>query len=242
MSFKYIQFCKDEYAEVYYYEGKDFMEIIKGKILFNYCNVQIYYFNSSNMDTTSNILLEERPWHFDLIFQSEIKSDILYICKNYMSDGKTSSELNAYNVEDLLNENKKDKTPLFSFIISKSENVYGYCEYDNKYLLLDTFRKGIYIFDMDTKTKVAVCDVQSIHDKPGWNSFYIDYQKYCGKMHKLEDGQIIRIYPLLTSIDIRECISKEKDFCYLEPRVIFIGNYIVELCENSIIFTYQICN
>lgn len=48
---------------------------------------------------------------------------------------------------------------LFEITISESEHTYSMLEYDKQYVLFDTIVKGIYIFDIQTKTKLAVCDV-----------------------------------------------------------------------------------
>ena len=48
------------------------------------------------------------------------------------------------------------KIPSYTIEISKSQNVFSICEYDKKFLLLDTINNGIYIVDMESKQKVAV--------------------------------------------------------------------------------------
>ena len=123
--------------------------------------------------------------------------------------------------------------------ISNSENVFGYCEYDSKYLLLDTICKGIYIFDMDSKTKVAVCDINPEFPKNGWNTYYIEYHKNIGKMFKLKDGQVLKFIPSLTIVDIRECIRNEKG--HIPPKTYILnGKYFIELSYDNYIKSYQL--
>lgn len=40
--------------------------------------------------------------------------------------------------------------------VSGSQNIFALCEYDKKFLLLDTIGNGIYIIDTELKQKVAV--------------------------------------------------------------------------------------
>jgi hypothetical protein len=58
-----------------------------------------------------------------------------------------------------------------NFKISESEIVYGCCEYDKKYILFDTLNKGIYIFEIETKTKVAVSNMIYKVDIPNYKNY-----------------------------------------------------------------------
>lgn len=172
------------------------MEAIEGKLLYTSGGSasSIDCIDSTNFE--DSCILDGVRKHFDLIFRSEINPEQLFICENE-DYGNKSSRLLVYDIQKFCN--KKDiKNPLFTMKISNSENVYGYCEYDEHYLLLDTILKGIYIFDMKTKTKAAVCNLT--RSKVMTN---IRFRRY-GKMYKLADGQIIRMYYDLCFVDIRE--------------------------------------
>lgn len=80
---------------------------------------------------------------------------------------------------------------------------------------------------METKTKVAVCDGKVVSTYRGLPYTY-------GKMVKLDDGHIVRMYALLNVIDVRK---SDVVSSYIESsrNFIQIGNSIVLLYDTSLI-------
>ena len=168
------------------------------------------------------------------MFISEYYPDYIYIIKNFSDNyqKKACSELSVYNVNDLCNSKVNS---IFKIGISNSENTYAYCEYNKKYLLFDTLAKGIYIFDIEARSKVAVCNV-----KIETRGIFSYSERGYKNMIKLEDGQIVRIDDnVINIIDIREetitkgCYEAVRDF-------VVIDKYIVFLRSNSYIFVEQL--
>ena len=219
----YNQYKKIQ-KEVRYFNGTDIFEAIDGKILFK-LYTDIKCFDSVKLDAKSTTLLSEEGWDI-LCFQSQYYTDHIYVCKNTYLDRMKTSKLSVYDIKEFCNENNKTKTPLFNIEVSKSENVLGYCEYNEKYLLLDTLSKGIYIIDMETKSKVAICDDKVCQT-------YRDPSYTYGKMVKLDDGHIVRTYALLQVIDIR---TKNVIGSFIESSRSFIqkGNCLVLLYDTSL--------
>lgn len=92
---------------------------------------------------------------------------------------------------------------------------------------------------MDTKTKVAVCDVRPEFPENGWNNYYIKYHKKIGKMHKLDDGRILTFLPSLTIVDIRECIIEFKSLS--APKAYILNDkYYIEISDNNYVISYQL--
>ena len=137
---------------------KQIMEAIDDKVLYVQRRSIIKCIDSNTLDINFTTLLSpEESWEYDIIFQSEFYPDYLYICKNLHTYEKKCSELSVYDINDFWN---KKINCLFTIKVSNSVNILAYCEYDKKYLLLDTIKNGIYIFDMETKNKVAVYDLK----------------------------------------------------------------------------------
>lgn len=181
--------------QLFYFDGKDFFEAIDGKILIK-SRDDVVCLDSVKLDALPTTLFSSGGWEI-ICFQSEYYTEHIYVCKNTYKGQDKSGSLSVYDIKDFCNENNKNKTPLFDIEVSKSENILGYCEYNEKYLLLDTLAKGVYIIDMETKTKVAVCDGKVV-------STYRDPAFAYGKMVKLNDGHIVRMYALLNVIDVRK--------------------------------------
>ena len=211
--------------QLFYFDGKDFFEAINGKILFESSD-DVVSFDSVKLDAKPITLFSSGGWKI-ICFQSEYYTEHIYVCKNTYKDRMKSGRLLVYDIKDFCNENNKNKTPLFDIEVSKSENILGYCEYNEKYLLLDTLAKGVYIIDMETKTKVAVCDgkVVTTYRDPGYPY---------GKMVKLDDGHIVRMYALLNVIDVRKS-EVVKSYIESSRSFIQIDNSIVLLYDTSLI-------
>ena len=212
-----------------FFPSENLMEAIDGKLLYTNTNL-IYCIDTKNSEYKKTVILTENLC-IDIIFISKFYPDYIYIIKNFRDNyqKKACSELTVYNVNDLCNSKVNS---IFKIEISNSENTYAYCEYDKKYLLFDTLAKGIYIFDIEARAKVAVCNVK-IETKRTTLSGY-------NNMIKLEDGQVVRIDDDgINIIDINEgtitkgCLEAVRDFVYIDK-------YIVFLRSNSYIFVVQL--
>ena len=211
--------------QLFYFNGKDFFEANNGKIMFT-CYTNVDYFDSIKLDANPKTLLSENAFNI-ICFQSEYYKEHIYVCKNTFLDNKKTASLSIYDINQFCDETKKNKTPLFSIVVSKSENVLGYCEYNEKYLLLDTLSKGIYIIDMETKSKVAICDGKVSKEYKELPSTY-------GKMVKLDDGHIVRMYALLEVIDIGKKDVVSDSYIESSRNFIQIDNSIVLLYDTSL--------
>lgn len=196
--------------------------------------VQIYQYPQKNI---KNGNISSR---LDIILPSEYYPDNFYICVNtiirfYGRDGGSfQSELLCFNIEEFIKNDEDNNKPLFSIEVSKSQNIYGICEYNKKYILLDTYKKGIYIINIELKQKVAVCmpDFSSKLPLIGL-SIYSDRKAGEGelyrKIEKLKDGQVFIRGKI---IDI-----KEEKLIELAPsinfqRILFSGDYIISVRDS----------
>lgn len=102
-----------------------------------------------------------KEYSLDIITQSEYYPENLYIIANFnMNQSKYESIVLVFNLNDFCDENNKNKKPLYSIEVSKSNNVFAICEYDKKYLLCDTINNGIFIIDIEEKLKAAVSELK----------------------------------------------------------------------------------
>ena len=212
--------------EISYFNAKDIFEAIDGKVLFKSYD-SIYYFDSVKLDSNAKMLFSEENAYDIIVFQSEYYSDHMYVCKNTWLNRNKTANLSIYDFKEFCNENNKTKKPLFNIEVSKSENILGYCEYNKRYLLLDTLSKGVYIIDMETKAKVAICDGEVAKYDLGPTKAY-------GKMLKLDDGHIVRMHGLLYIIDVRE---RKLIGSFIESSSNFIqkGNCLILLYDTSLL-------
>ena len=131
----------------------------------------------------------------DMILQSEYYPENLYICANIELPGDIyDSKLLVFNLEQFLKQKSPIKEPLFTIEVSKSQYIMALCEYDKKYILLDSYKNGIYIVDMESKQKVAVC-VPRVKMSNSFYNMYANRSTGGGtiyeKMIKLKDGQVL---------------------------------------------------
>lgn len=134
----------------------------------------------------------------------------------------------------MVDESSKNKKPLFTMVLSESRYVLGMCEYDKKYLLVDTLINGIYIFDMDTKTKVAIYDVEV--DKTIGNSYDYAYQT----LTKLEIGHVFSDLRYgFGTVDIKKRNQELFGQEWISDGFIK-GNYIIGTGPNTQMIVYQI--
>ena len=151
------------------------------------------------------------------------------------------------------------KIPLYIIEISKSQNVFSICEYDKKFLLLDTINNGIYIVDMESKQKVAVSILKYYikqfnkyitADEKGELGEHGKFAYLSRKMIKLKDGRVFIVRRNARIADIREQMMQEeflpiitsdfKAYSLITSEFIVSGNYIISLNREAGIYVLQI--
>ena len=177
-----------------------------------------------------------REYELAIVKLSKYYPENLYIIANidlHNNEGY-QSELLCFNIEKFIaNKSAKAKEPLFSILTSKSQSIIGFCEYDKKYILLDSCQKGIYIIDIELKQKVAVSvPKNSLNYKftGGGDSVY-------GDIIKLKDGQVFIDGKV---INVREQKYEDKVGMYRFRSFLLHGDYIIYLFKNTSIFIYKI--
>ena len=243
------------------YQCDFIIEPIEGSLLYTIgSNMEIFHIDIANLDPASKSLyfyrkgkgFNQRTYDLDIIHPSEYYPDYLYICGNDQFNRECKSDFLIFDLNKFCDRKIFPKTPLHTIEVSKSQNVFAICEYDKKYLLLDTINNGIYIVDMDLKQKVAVSILRlyikelnkyeeinikaDLVNKDKNNYFNYLYRK----MIKLKDGRVFIIRRGDAVADIREQVMQE----YFQPTIrsefIFCGNYIVSLHPKLGINVHQI--
>ena len=215
---------------------KVLIEAVDGKVLLSERSGKVILgLDSIKLDENLTTLLKD-DWDLDIIFPSELYPEHLYICKNRESPNRCS-ELDVYDIKEFCNEKKKNCL-IYNMKISESQNIYGFCEYDKKYLLFDTLNNGIYVFDLETKTKVAVSNM--IYKLDSISASYKDFGY--GKMIKLEDGQLIRWYCHIRIVDIVE--GNENYLYRVDSTLNFVkyDKYIILVYPNGYVVVVQLYN
>ena len=243
------------------YQCDFIIEPIEGSLLYTIgSNMEIFHMDIANLDPASKSLyfyrkgkgFNQRTYDLDIIHPSEYYPDYLYICGNDQFNRECKSDFLIFDLNKFCDRKIFPKTPLHIIEVSKSQNVFAICEYDKKYLLLDTINNGIYIVDMDLKQKVAVSilrlyikelnNYEEINIKADLvNKDKNNYFNYLyRKMIKLKDGRVFIIRRGDAVADIREQAMQE----YFQPTIrsefIFCGNYIVSLHPKLGINVHQI--
>lgn len=200
----------------------------------------------SEMFYTTTLSKFGQPWNYklDIILQSEYYPENLYILANIELPGDIfNSILFVFNLEQFLKQNNPTKEPLFRIDVSNSQNIMALCEYDKKYILLDSYANGIYIIDMESKQKVAVC-VPKLYLRDS-NSFYNNYSdRRAGngslykKMIKLKDGQVLLETCYIA--DIREQICEQKIRNLNFFRFELFGDFLIFYFHNTSIYIFKI--
>ena len=177
-----------------------------------------------------------REYELGIIRLSKYYPENLYIIANidlHNNEGY-QSELLCFNIEKFIeNKSAKFKEPLFSILTSKSQVIIGFCEYDKKYILLDSYNNGIYIIDIELKQKVAV----SVPKDSINNKFKGVRGSVYGDIIKLKDGQVFIEGSI---INIREQKYEDKVRICNFREFILHGDYIIYLCKSTSIFIYKI--
>ena len=243
------------------YQCDFIIDPIEGSLLYTIgSNMEIFHMDIANLDPASKSLyfyrkgkgFNQRTYDLDIIHPSEYYPDYLYICGNDQFNRECKSDFLIFDLNKFCDRKIFPKTPLHIIEVSKSQNVFAICEYDKKYLLLDTINNGIYIVDMDLKQKVAVSilrlyikelnEYEEINIKADLvNKDKNNYFNYLyRKMIKLKDGRVFIIRRGDAVADIREQVMQE----YFQPTIrsefIFCGNYIVSLHPKLGINVHQI--
>ena len=217
----------------------DFMiEIVEGNTYEE--NMQIYLLDINNLKTKGQKIFEYKNdyiYHLDIIHLSEYYPENLYIIAN--SVGK--SILFIFNKEEFC---KKNKTPLSTIMVSESQNVFALCEYDKKYLLLDTIQKGIYIIDMESKQKVAVSELKEFVQGKYYsldNKIQISRENRFNNLYrnmiKLKDGRVITLDYRFYLTDVRDQIREPTDKG--SAKFVYIDNYMICMGYNSWLIVYK---
>jgi hypothetical protein len=207
----------------------------------------IFFLDASKASSLSKIPLfsydktlkngEKRKYELDIIHKSEYYPENIYVIGNRSTlpeKDSFESVLLCLDIDKLLKQEKKNKEPEFVIQVSNSQKIYSICEYDKKYILLDSYKNGIYIIDLDTKQKVAV-SVLSLDKKilksagiPSFANNVYEYRKagggsFYGEMIKLKNGLVFMNGWI---IDVREQIIL-LDFGDYGQKYIATGDYIL---------------
>lgn len=241
--------------------GKSFlcdfmMEIKEGFVIYTYeGNRDIYLLDIGNLETSGKEVYSYNFWELDIIQKSKYYPENLYVCANLFSN-KSKSQLLIFNIDEFCNkENKSKRKPSHSIVISESQNVFGICEYDKKYLLLDTINNGIYIIDIESRQKVAVSALKPYDPNlnKGMNLLVnlnmdkkqIDrsaedrYAPVYRNMEKLKDGQVLIVNSSFYIVDIKE--QQKIGYFGSSGKFVLLGNYIVSLYIKGKLIVFQIC-
>lgn len=251
------------------YECDFIIEPKEGTLLYTvYRNKEIFHIDIANLDPASKSIyfykkgsgVNLRTYHLDIIHPSEYYPDYLYICGNDELNDTHNSDLLIFDLNKFCDRGNSPKIPLYTIEISKSQNVFSICEYDKKYLLLDTIKNGIYIIDMESKQKVAVSILRyyikqfnkyMTADEKGELGGRGKFGYLSRKMIKLKDGRVFIVRSSSARIaDIREQVMQEvflpyitSDFkacALITSEFIASGNYIVSLNLEGGIYVLQI--
>ena len=182
-------------------------------------------------------------YQFNILTLSEYYPENLYICAYLnLKEEKYESVLLCFNLEEFINTTKSSKEPLFSIPVNNSEIIIGFCEYDKKYLLLECYKNGIYIIDIELKQIVSVsvpkCFLSDINK---YYNIYKDRKRNEGfiysKIIKLKDGQVFINGDI---INIREQKSIKIMREYKFRSFVVSGDYIIYFFKDSSIYVFQI--
>ena len=247
----------------------DFMlEAKEGIILFTaYSHQFLNLLDIGNLQTEEKtvfqyvLLQKNKVYDIDIVHKSEYFPDNLYIIANSEETGmhKAESILFIFQIDEICNtsKNSQSKTPLQMIQISESQNVYALCEYNEKYLLLDTINNGIYIIDLDSKQKVAVAALKYFMEGQGklmniigniannkekrLKEYQNRFKALYRKMLKLKDGQVLTNEGYFLIADIREQTKRQT----MTPTVataqfVVCGNFLVSYFLDGTICIYRL--
>ena len=176
---------------------------------------------------TKKVKNTNEVYKLDIIHRSEHYPEMLYIVGNLylVAENGYESIFLGLNVNKLL-KNGEETKPAFKIDVSKTQHIIGLCEYDKKYVLLDSFKEGIIIIDMDTKQPVAVSIpkyiIKELKGHTHGEYFKTGQGPLYRKIIKLKNGNILAHGKI---IDIRE----EKILLEFKTDILFVEveDYIV---------------
>ena len=198
--------------------------------------------------------------NIDIILHSEYFPENVYLIINYGDFQPSCSYLRIHNYEDFM-KGKCDKNNAINELrISTTNNVFGMCEYDKQYLLLDTITNNIYIFDMIKKEKIALCvptkegvlpgrkpknkfiqffeRLGDPSDSIGFNRFS-RFGYFYRKIHKLKDGKILIKNRSLKVVDVAmQKLYLGTDFC--SCLYVITEQYIVSIGMDGAVYVVKI--
>ena len=131
------------------------------------------------------------------MFQSEYYPEHLYVCANKDFRDTYESLLLIFDYDEFCEYNKSPKKPLEKIKVSSSQNVFALCEYDKKFLLLDTIINGIYIIDIELKQKVAVSDLKLFYPGKSKLENYLinsEEKKHISKIRGIYENRFKYLY------------------------------------------------
>ena len=138
------------------------------------------------------------------------------------------------------------------------------CEYNEKYLLLDTINKGIYIIDIESKQKVGVSATKfyfgNLNKLENFlakgNDKKVDlilenrYEPIYRDMLKLKDGQVLVVHVknktgmsigYTSSFCIADIVEQTKKYMIgCLGRFVLSGNYIISFEPTARLIAYQL--
>ena len=139
--------------------------------------------------------------------------------------------------------------------------MFALLEYNKTYLLLDTINNGIYIINIETKQKAAVCELKIImdHGMTGIEGILMNYslnkrnekvkkdifRTLYRKMIKLKDGQVLTVDNssfFVADINAqKKVIPSPKNDLYATAKFVISGNYVIVLQpKDTKLFAYKI--
>ena len=208
-------------------------------------------------------LSKQVSYSFDIICLSEYYPEYLYVIANCEETGihPAYSRLLIFNSDDFCNKNSSPKKPVNTIEVSGSQNVFALLEYNKTYLLLDTINNGIYIINIETKQKAAVCELKIImdHGMTGIEGILMNYslnkrnekvkkdifRTLYRKMIKLKDGQVLTVDNssfFVADINAqKKVIPSPKNDLYATAKFVISGNYVIVLQpKDTKLFAYKI--
>ena len=196
-------------------------------------------------------LSRQISYEFDIIHQSEYYPENFYVIANKCEyQSKWSSLLLIFNSDDFCNKNNtSSRKPVNKIDVSNSQVVFALLEYDKTYLLLDTINNGIYIINIETKQKAAVCDLKIIgapvgglegmlmnhyaRDKKVEKNIFLTLYR---NMIKLKDGQVLTVDDsifFVADINAQQKKPPKDHTAYAKAKFVISGNYIITLNAQS---------
>ena len=157
---------------------------------------------------------------------------------------KKESALFIFNIDEFCDETQTTKQPSSIIEVDKSQLIYAICEYDKKYILVDTFKKGIYIIDIETKQKVAISVPKVYGNDPNYLiGHYGDIKSKYGtiykKMIKLKGGCVI-LDQCFFIADIREQKMKETGYLLSLSNFVVSGDYFIHYGKGTYMHVVKI--